>query len=78
MSTMVECVNLKGKTGCKSLNITRCLGSKCVFIKGYKEITKSNIKSFKRLSSLKLEDQLYIAEKYYGGKMPWKGGEIII
>lgn len=61
--------------GCRKLNVKQCNGSSCSFAQTKEQSTASRRKSFNRLARLSYEHQSYIAEKYYGGKMPWlKGG----
>ena len=45
---------------------------KCSFGLTPRELRQSTLHAYERLASLDLTDQDYIANKYYGGKMPWK------
>lgn len=70
------CIGQTKNNGCKRLTVNKCSGENCSFIQTRKQLEESNKYSFNRLSSLNKEHQVYIADKYYGGLMPWdKGGE---
>lgn len=69
-----KCVAHTRGNGCKILTVKKCIGESCPFAKTKEQIEASCEKSFKRLASIDKELQRYIAEKYYGGKMPWKKG----
>ena len=43
----------------------------CSFYKTEEQAKVDRIKAFKRIASLPLERQEYIAGVYYDGKMPW-------
>lgn len=77
---MVEnnfCVGKNKRNGCKKLTVDKCIGESCSFKQTKEQADSSQRKSFERLASLSRENQIYIAEKYYGGKMPWIiGGEV--
>jgi len=45
----------------------------CGFHKTRKAVKASLRVANARLASLSHDEQLYIADKYYGGKMPWQG-----
>ena len=69
------CVNKVRINKCKVLVVDTCLGNKCPFKITSKQLEESNKYTNTRLATLNSEIQLYIAEKYYGGKMPWLKGE---
>lgn len=72
------CVNKVRKNKCKRLVVDICLGDKCPFKQTSQQQEQSQRSVFKRLSSLDGQLQLYIADKYYNGSMPWqKGGRRI-
>lgn len=72
------CVNKVRKNKCKRLVVDICLGDKCTFKQTSEQQEQSQRSVFKRLSSLDGQLQLYIADKYYNGSMPWqKGGRMI-
>lgn len=77
---MVEnnfCVGKNKRNECKKLTVDKCIGESCSFKQTKEQADISQEKSFGRLSNLAREHQIYIADKYYGGKMPWsKGGEV--
>lgn len=67
---MEKCFALK-KRGCAAL-LDDCPGSdRCPFYKTKKEFKQGQADAFTRLSNLPPEEQRYISEKYYNGKMPW-------
>lgn len=69
------CVGKNKRNGCKKLTVDKCIGESCSFKQTKEQADISEKKSFERLTSLSNKYQSYIAEKYYGGKMPWsKGG----
>ena len=45
---------------------------RCSFGLTPNELRQSTLRAYERLASLDLTDQDYIANKYCGGKMPWK------
>lgn len=68
------CAFSKGNA-CKILTVKMCSGESCSFAQTKAQIDASQKKELKRLASLDKAQQRYIAEKYYGNKMPWlKGG----
>ena len=70
-----SCVGKNKRNGCKKLVVDKCIGESCSFIQTKEQADVSQKKSFERLTSLNQKWQSYIADKYYGGKMPWlKGG----
>lgn len=71
------CIGKNKRNGCKKLTVDKCIGESCSFKQTKEQTDSSQRKSFERLASLSRENQIYIAEKYYGGKMPWIiGGEV--
>lgn len=66
------CINRTRGNRCSKLIIKSCPGDKCTFMKTTKEQESSCKYSFERLRTLSRDTQLYIADKYYGGSMPWK------
>ena len=75
------CVNKVRKNKCKKLVVDICLGTNDID-KTFKQTSQQQEEVqrsvFKRLSSLDGQLQLYIADKYYNGSMPWqKGGRRI-
>lgn len=56
---------------CSKLNVEKCMEEYCSFSQTREEAEESNKKAFKRLGSLDNVVQIYISNKYYGGKMPW-------
>lgn len=75
-----ECVFCPSPTGkyrnCVLLDISKhCTpehACKCSFGITPNELRQSTLHAYERLASLDLTDQDYIANKYCGGKMPWK------
>ena len=72
------CVNKVRKNKCKRLVVDICLGHTCPFKQTSKQQEEAQRSVFKRLSSLDEQLQLYIADKYYNGSMPWQRGGIMI
>lgn len=71
------CVGQNKHNRCKILTVDKCIGESCSFKQTKEKANSSQKKSFERLSNLTRDHQIYIADKYYGGKMPWsKGGEV--
>jgi hypothetical protein len=64
-----KCFALNGDE-CVLLNDRRCYG--CAFYKTVEELGKSQAAAFARIAKLPFEDQHYIAQKYYGGNLPWR------
>lgn len=54
-----------------------CPREKCSFQRTGEQFAESLEKSNKRLRTLSVDDQIYIAGKYFGGKMPWHPGKRI-
>lgn len=72
------CINKTRRNKCNNLIVKTCLGDKCTFMRTAKQQEESRKYVFKRLSMLDKELQIYIADKYYDGSMPWeKGGRSI-
>ncbi len=69
----MECCNIFAKDKCKILKVKNCTG--CAFFRTRGQSEKSLKAASARLASLENSQQLYIADKYYGGKMPWHGTE---
>lgn len=56
---------------CSKLNVEKCMGESCSFAVTREVAEASSKKAFKRLAALDKVVQIYISNKYYGGKMPW-------
>ena len=68
------CVN-GSEVLCKILDIKECMGENCSFFKTAKQQKADRAKAYLHIASLGYLKQRNIADKYYGGKMPWlKGG----
>ncbi len=65
------CIGQTKSNGCKKLTVNKCIGESCSFAQNKEQVEASRKKSFERLSNLDKGHQGYIADKYYGGKMPW-------
>jgi hypothetical protein len=57
---------------CRALDVPRCLGDKCKFLKTRKQVEDEIAACYRRLRTLRLSEQQEIARKYYGGTMPWQ------
>ncbi|MEI6132419.1 MAG: hypothetical protein WCQ41_06325 [Bacillota bacterium] len=70
----IECAFRTKDYGCKKLTVTYCMGAACPFA----QTTVKTRVSFKKASvilvSLGKDEQQYIADKYFFGKMPWQKG----
>lgn len=68
-----RCFALRMKGECGALSIESCPGrGKCVFYKRRWEHERDRETANVRLCSLPEEMQMEIAEKYHGGRMPWR------
>jgi len=71
----IECASKTKDNGCKKLTVQYCIGAACSFAQTKAQARASLKKANVRLASLDKDEQKYIADKYYFGKMPWlKGG----
>lgn len=57
---------------CDRLSVQRCPGAACPWRQTAEQRLASGRKAGGRLRSLSADKQLYIADKYYGGAMPWR------
>jgi len=72
-----RCFALRKNGGCGALNVDSCLSREaCAFYKQRHEQERDLKAANIRISALPEETQLEIAEKYHGGRMPWKGVRI--
>ena len=60
------------RNGCRVLCVDRCRGEACPFKKSREQLDAERARAYERLSNLNDEEQTRIAEKYFGGKMPWE------
>lgn len=70
-----DCIGYEPKEVCGILSVTRCKGYDCVFFKTQEEDREIKKKVMKRIASLDILKQQYIAAKYYDGQMPWLNGD---
>ncbi|MBU3142388.1 hypothetical protein [Clostridium sp. CF012] len=70
-----DCSGLSERGRCIWLTISECQGEECTFKRTCKEDFDSIQYAYQRLSSLSSSTQRHIAEKYYGGFMPWNEEE---
>ncbi|MEF9879098.1 MAG: hypothetical protein RSE58_06150 [Clostridia bacterium] len=69
-----RCFAQKHKGGCTALITQHCPGAgQCAFFKPKWMHERDTQRIHYRLSHMPSDKQLAIAQKYYGGKMPWKG-----
>lgn len=66
-----DCASLTEMGRCGVLTVSKCLGEKCPFKVSQEEYFHEIKSVYKRLASLNSLTQRRIAEKYYGGRMPW-------
>lgn len=69
-----RCFALRKNGCCGVLSVDQCPGrGQCVFHKRCWEYQRDLEEANARLRALPEEMQLEIAEKYHGGRMPWRG-----
>lgn len=69
-----RCFMLRKKGNCGALSVESCPGwGKCVFYKRRRDYERDLKTANARLCLLPEKVQLKIAEKYHGGRMPWRG-----
>ena len=66
---MSRCI-MRGKSGCVGLELDEC-PPRCPFYKDSEGWQQSEQKAYNRIRSLPADKQQEIANKYYGGEMPW-------
>ena len=71
-----ECFAKMPRGGCLAIDTglhrNRCPGSQgCNFFRTCAEMRTSENAALDRIATLPDDEQMSIAEKYYGGKMPW-------
>lgn len=67
------CFAARGSFRCNVLTVPKCMGKlNCPFYKTKAQLIQEQCDTNKHLRSLDKMEQLYISEKYMGGKMPWK------
>lgn len=73
---MTDCISSACKGGrfsCRSTHESVCGGEACPFCQCAAAAAEVRRRTSRRLNALPREQQLHIADKYYGGDMPWKG-----
>lgn len=65
------CIANTKRNGCSKLNVEKCMGEDCSFSVTIEQAEASSKKASERLASLENVVQIYISNKYYGGKRPW-------
>jgi Tfp pilus assembly PilM family ATPase len=75
LSKFPDCCALTEKGRCTRLALYICQGNECTFKQTRKEGGDSLQHVYQRISSLDISKQMHIAQKYYGGTMPWKDVE---
>ena len=66
----MNCFAYSKKDGCKVLLVKACLGERCGFRKTKAQARADRRRSAARIASLDIDQRLYIADKYYAGKLP--------
>lgn len=62
---------------CKCLEKKTCPGyTLCPFYKPIWVQDRDQRRAFHRLAALPMIDQMHISDKYYQGKMPWRGDDL--
>lgn len=57
---------------CRQLELTRCAGDECPFMKTTADRQSQELRVYQRLASLDEETQEHISRKYYHGTRPWQ------
>lgn len=73
---MTDCISSTCKGGrfaCRSTLESVCGGEACPFCQCAAAAAEVRRRTSRRLNGLPREQQQHIADKYYGGEMPWKG-----
>lgn len=66
---MSRCI-MRSKSGCVGLELDEC-PPRCPFYKDSEGRQQSEQKAYNSIRSLPADKQQEIANKYYGGEMPW-------
>ena len=66
------CVYFTENCGCESLRVTECMGVRCAFLQTVQMRQEAQAKWLCTLNAFSDEKQVWIALRYFGGKMPWK------
>ena len=66
-----QCFANRNGTGCAIMRSKTCEGV-CSLHRTKKALKSSRAAAFSRLVGLPIEQQLYIADKYYQGGQPWQ------
>lgn len=77
LSRYPDCSALSERGRCNRLTLSICQGKKCNFRRTEKEDIDSFQYAYQRLLSLDISMQIQIAEKYYGGSMPWNEAKTV-
>lgn len=68
-----KCFGMNVRGDCICLNNKACVGYEaCPFYKSRSKAQADKDEADARLCSLPVEHQTAIADKYYGGRMPWR------
>lgn len=78
ISKLTDCAGLSVSGRCTKLNISNCQGEKCTFKQTREEEIDSLRNAYQRLAGLKMDVQYYIANRYYGGQMPWNNVQSVL
>lgn len=62
------CISNTKNNGCSKLSVEKCMGEFCSFAQTREEAESSSKKAFERLGTLDNVVQIYISNKYYGGR----------
>lgn len=66
-----KCFALGKDDSCIILTVENCEGHSCGFYKTEVQLRQSQQAAYDFIAQKSFNDQRWIAEKYYGGKMPW-------
>ncbi len=70
------CMFFKEPCYCKILVDGFCINNQCGFFKTRDQQTLSLAQVYERFRNRSPQEQRYIADKYYNGKMPWQRGGV--
>ena len=69
-----DCIFFKKPCYCRALIAGVCTSAQCGFHKTAEERATSIALAYERMRSRSYDDQVYFAQKYYHGLMPWMEG----
>ena len=70
----IKCFAQRKDGRCGALTVSRCCPETCPFYRTLEDNSASQAVALSRLAAMEDVDLVYVAEKYYEGKMPWNEG----